>query len=128
VEGDLMGSSSSSESASSQSTTSQDQRVVADGGSVGVSGSTGNTVNITDGGLIEKGLAFLTGAEEANTSRLQLMLDAGGKLVQANNAITAQALEAKKAADTPASSDASSKTALYIAMLAAGIILMKGKA
>lgn len=116
----------SSKSASSSASTTQDQRVVADGGGIGISGSSGATVNITDGGIIEKGLQFLTGADSANTDRLAMMLDAGGKLLEQNTAITAQVLDAKKAADTPASVATNDKTLLYGALLAAGVILVKG--
>jgi hypothetical protein len=121
LEGDLMG---SSKSTSKQSTA--DKRVVADGGSVGISGD-GNTVNVTDGGLIEKGLKFLEGAETANTDRLALMLSAGGQVLQASQATTSAAMQgmetllnAKKDADTPASQ----QSALYLALIAAGVIVL----
>lgn len=179
--------STSSQSASTNSTVSKDQRVVADGSGIGLSGSSRNNINITDAGIVEKSLAFLAGAESANTDRLELMLgasgetlaqgarllagneaantdrldmllDAGGglldvgvKMLAGNEAanterlelllnaggalldsnlsvgkvLTAQVLEAKKAADTPASVD-QSKIALYGALALAGVILLKG--
>lgn len=114
-----MGSSSSD---ASQQTTNADNRIVADGGSVGVASSSNNTVTINtlDGGLIEKGFNYLSGADSANTDRLEMMLAAGAALIGSNQQLTSQVLEAKKAADTTDSS----KATLYLALLGAGIIIM----
>ena len=110
-------------SKSQQSTSNADRRAVADNGSASVTGD-GNTVQITDGGLIEKGLAYLGDAEKANTDRLALLIGAGGKLVETNQQLATQSmasvLEAKKAADEPASQ----KTMLNLAMIAAGAIVI----
>lgn len=122
-----MGSSSSQTASTTQSA---DNRQVVDGGSIGVSNSTGNTVNITDAGIIDAGLKFLGAADSANSDRLRMMLEAGGAVIASNSAVTAQVLEAKKAVDTPASSDAASesqKTMIYAAMVAAGFFLIKAK-
>lgn len=112
----------SSKSASTTATT--DNRTVIDGGGIAVVGSSG--VNITDGGIVKDALKYLGNAENSNTDRLEMMLRAGGELLKSNTEIAGMALEAKKAADTPASMATNEKTLLYVALLVAGVIMIKG--
>lgn len=74
----------SKKSSSSQSTTAYntDSRFVADAGSVGISGS-GNTVNMTDGGLIEDAFAYLSQADAMVTERNNSTLTIAGNTAQA---------------------------------------------
>jgi len=116
-----MGSSSSS---SQQQTSSQDNRGVADNGSTVVTGSN-NTV--TDGGIVKQGLAYLTGADQANTDRLTLLLDAGGKVLDSQTQTTAAAvqdmqtlLQAQQSTSTPADQ----KTLMNMALIAAGAFVL----
>lgn len=114
----------SSKSQSASTTSTNDNRVVADGGAIAVSGSSGNTVNVTDGGIIEKALQYLGTADAANTERLNLLITAGAGLIQANNQNTQAVLEAKKAADTPATAD-QSRIMVYVVAAAALFVMVK---
>lgn len=122
-----MGSKSSSQSSTSQA----DARSVADNGGVAVGGN-GNSVTMTDHGLIQAGLAYLEGAEQSNTDRLELLIAAGGRVLDtAEKSISAQAqslqtiLDAKKEMDSPGSLAGNHVTLLILA--AAGVLLMGAK-
>jgi|GEM_PF-5286719 hypothetical protein len=127
-----MGSKSKQTNQSSQS----DARSVADNGALAVGGSS-NVINITDGGLIEKGVELLKAGDAANTDRLSLMLDGAGQVLAANTRLIQSdqdkfmaLLESKKQTDTPASQELASslgKTVIYGAVaLVAVMVVARG--
>lgn len=66
-----------STSSQSQTTNNADNRFVADAGSVGISGS-GNTVNMTDSGLVQAGFDYLNQADAMITERNNATLTIAG--------------------------------------------------
>jgi hypothetical protein len=127
-----MGSKSKQTNQSSQS----DARSVADNGALAVGGSS-NVINITDGGLIEKGVELLKAGDAANSDRLSLMLDGAGQVLAANTRLIQSdqdkfmaLLESKKQTDTPASQELASslgKTVIYGAVaLVAVMVVARG--
>ena len=64
-------------SSNKQQSTSQDNRVAGDNGAIGVSGSSGVTINntTTDGGLLKNAFDYLTAADAAINTRSQGALD-----------------------------------------------------
>jgi len=123
-----MSNSSSSKSKSSSSTTNQDKRVVADGGSVGVSGDS-VTVNLSDQGAISAALDFGKEANAIAGSSYEKLLDvASGIFEGAATAVSKaqdQTASAYQTAVAEKSGTVDNKTIMVVGLAAAGVMAMK---
>lgn len=123
-----MGSSSSS---SASKTQNQDNRTVASQHAIAIVGSSGNNnLNITDGGLVKQGLAYLTQADQANTDRLGLLLQGANNVMQANQQTVqgAQALTGQiLAADATNKGNVSQSTMIMLALVGVGAVILMRK-
>jgi hypothetical protein len=114
---------------SSSSSTTSDNRTVIDGGgiaTVGTSLGAGASINVTDGGIVKEALKYLSSAEDQNTDRLAMMLQAGGTLLEANQKNTEAVIQMAKQKDTPESMQFS-QNAIFAALGVAGLILLVRK-
>ncbi len=119
----------------SSKSSSTDARSVADNGAIAVGGKN-NVIQMTDGGLIEQGADLWRAADAENTDRLRLIVDAGAKVMDLQKSALAAdtdrimgILDAKKAADTPASSDLAGglgKTMIYGVVALAAVFVFAG--
>jgi hypothetical protein len=123
-----MSNSSSSKSKSSSSTVNNDKRVVADGGSLGVSGDS-VTVNVSDQQAIQGALQFAEGANAiAGTSYEKLLDVASGIFEGAATAVSKaqdQTASAYQTAVAEKSGTVDNKTIMVVALAAAGVMALK---
>ena len=124
-----MGSSSSSSAAT---TSTQDNRQAVDHGGIALSaGASGNQINVTDGGLVKSGLKYLSTADQANTDRLALLLNAGNKQLAANQQLVAGAQQLTGqvlSANATQQGNVSQSTMIWVALIGVGalVLLRKG--
>lgn len=103
----------SSKSSSSSAVTNQDQRVVADGGSVGLSGNN-STFNVLDGGIVSRAMDSLDtnfklvqdGAGEGLSKILGLTENLFGKQLESASSMASTVQKSVADAYSQASSDA----------------------
>lgn len=79
----------SSKSSSSQTTQNFDQRVVADAGGIGISGS--SNVNVLDGGAIDSAFAFANSNVETQAASFHELIDLAGKQLKSGTETLSQA-------------------------------------
>jgi hypothetical protein len=113
----------SKKSTSSSSSSSSDNRTVVDGGGIAMVGSSNATLNITDGGIIKDALAYLGMAEQANTDRLKMLIEAGAEVIAAQQKSTETLLGAKQTMDNPGMLNESQVSLLIVAAMAGLIVL-----
>jgi hypothetical protein len=124
-----MGLFSSSKSSATNNTTNNDLRVVADGGSIGVSGS-GNAINVLDGGAISRTFDSLDLINKTNASTYGDMLSLMGSLFTktsdalSTNAAQTQAnvLEAYRNASSDAGQTIDNRTIIVLALAGAVVV------
>lgn len=123
-----MSNKSSSKSSSSSTTVNKDQRVVADGGSIGVSGES-VTLNVTDGGAVQSALDFGKEVNAVAGSNYDKLLDVATGLFQGAASAVSKAQDqtaaAYQTAVTEKSGSVDNKTIAIVALAAAGVMAMK---
>lgn len=70
--------STKSKTSQAQTTTQQDNRIIADGGAIAVSGSSGVTVNTSDMGLIDSAFSYFEKKDILNAATTDKLVDAAG--------------------------------------------------